>query len=134
MEDLSDASFLGKFLMLPANVRLGANTLAYLASSSATKKKRDFIALTPGWASERDKLPVPARDPSGFRPQSPRTDCSSWNPEIRETAHPSKLKNCWCPDCKAHILACLLDFNFKQGKLCRLNFSKHRLLKQAYFA
>ncbi len=52
MEDLSDASFLGKLLVLPANVRLdwkvfaGANTLAYLASSSATKKK-SFMALTP---------------------------------------------------------------------------------------
>jgi hypothetical protein len=28
----------------------GANTLAYLASSSATKKK-SFITLTPGWAT-----------------------------------------------------------------------------------
>ncbi len=45
LEDLSDASFLGKLLVLPANVRLDwkvfarHNTLAYLASSSATKKK-----------------------------------------------------------------------------------------------
>ncbi len=56
LEDLSDASFLGKLLVLPANVRLdwkvfarlpGINTLAYLASSSATKEKR-FITLSPG--------------------------------------------------------------------------------------
>ncbi len=52
MECLSDASFLGKLLVLPANVRLdwkgiaGANTLAYLASSSAANKF--FITLTPG--------------------------------------------------------------------------------------
>jgi hypothetical protein len=44
-EDLSDASFLAKLLVLPANVKLDwkvfvdAKTLAYLASSSATKKK-----------------------------------------------------------------------------------------------
>ncbi len=45
LEHLSDASFLGKLLMFPANVRLGwkviasTNTLAYLASSTATKEK-----------------------------------------------------------------------------------------------
>jgi hypothetical protein len=45
LEDLSDASFLGMLLVLPANVRLDwkgiarTNTLAYLALSSATKKK-----------------------------------------------------------------------------------------------
>ncbi len=48
LEDLSDASFLGKHLVLPANVRLekrflpGANTLAYLASLSAMKKKKFY--------------------------------------------------------------------------------------------
>ncbi len=53
MEHLSDASFFGKLLVFPANVRLdrkviaSANTLAYLASSTVTKEKC-FIALTPG--------------------------------------------------------------------------------------
>jgi len=52
LEHLPDASFLGKLLVLPGNVRLdwrgflGTNTLAYLASSSATKEK-SFITLTP---------------------------------------------------------------------------------------
>jgi hypothetical protein len=50
---ISDASFLGKLLVLPANVRLDwkvlpdTNTLAYLTSSSATKKK-SFTTLTSG--------------------------------------------------------------------------------------
>jgi hypothetical protein len=55
LEHLSDASFLGKLLVLPANVRLDwkviaryKNTLAYLASLSATKKRKSFIELTPG--------------------------------------------------------------------------------------
>ncbi len=52
MADLSDATFLGKLLVLPANVRLdwkviGTNTLAYFASPSASKKK-SFITSTPG--------------------------------------------------------------------------------------
>jgi hypothetical protein len=53
LEHLSDASFLGKLLVLPANVRLDwlvipdTNTLAYLALSSAMKEK-SFITLTPG--------------------------------------------------------------------------------------
>jgi hypothetical protein len=54
LEHLSYASFLGKLLVLPANVRLdwkkslpGTNTLAYLASLSATKEK-SFTTLTPG--------------------------------------------------------------------------------------
>jgi hypothetical protein len=53
LECLSDASFLGKLLVLSANVRLtgkflpGANTLAYLASTLATKRK-SFMTLTPG--------------------------------------------------------------------------------------
>jgi hypothetical protein len=53
LEHLSDASFLGKLLMFPANVRLdwkviaSTNTLAYLASSTVTKEK-SFIRLTPG--------------------------------------------------------------------------------------
>jgi hypothetical protein len=53
LEDLSVASFLSKLLVLPANVRLDwkvippTNTLAYLASSSAMKKrKKSFITLT----------------------------------------------------------------------------------------
>jgi len=56
LEDLSDASFLSKLLVLPANVRLDWKViarsiarplLAYLASSSATKEN-SFITLTPG--------------------------------------------------------------------------------------
>jgi hypothetical protein len=53
LEHLSDASFLGKLLVFPANVRLdwkvtaSTNTLAYLASSTVTKEKC-FISLTPG--------------------------------------------------------------------------------------
>jgi hypothetical protein len=45
LEDLSDASFLGKLLVLPTNVRLDwkviarYNTLAYLAASSAMMEK-----------------------------------------------------------------------------------------------
>ena len=52
MEHLSDASFLGKLLVFPANVRIdwkvvaSTNTLAYLASSTVTKEK-SFITLTP---------------------------------------------------------------------------------------
>jgi hypothetical protein len=44
LEHLSDASLLGKLLVLPANVKLDwkviavSNTLAYLAHSSATKE------------------------------------------------------------------------------------------------
>ncbi len=53
MEYLSDASFLGKLLVFPANVRLdwkviaSTNTLAYLASSTVMKENF-FITLTPG--------------------------------------------------------------------------------------
>ncbi len=53
MERLSDASFLGKLLVLTANVRLdwkviaSTNILAYLASSLAMKEK-SFMTLTPG--------------------------------------------------------------------------------------
>ena len=53
MEHLSAASFLGKLLVLEANVRLdwkviaSTKTLSYLASSSAMKKK-SFITLTSG--------------------------------------------------------------------------------------
>ncbi len=53
LEHLSDASFLGKPLVFPANVRLdwkviaSTNTLAYLASTTGTKEKC-FITLTPG--------------------------------------------------------------------------------------
>ncbi len=53
LEHLSDASFLGKLLVFPANVRLGwkviagTNTPAYLASLTVTKEKC-FITLTPG--------------------------------------------------------------------------------------
>ncbi len=53
LEYLSDASFLGKLLVFPANVRLdlkvsaSTNTLAYLASSTVMKEK-SFITLTPG--------------------------------------------------------------------------------------
>jgi hypothetical protein len=53
LEHLSDASFLGKLLAFPANVRLdwkviaSTNTLAYLASLTVTKEKC-FITVTPG--------------------------------------------------------------------------------------
>ncbi len=53
LEHLSDASFLGKLLVFPANVRLdwkviaSTHTLTYLASSTVTKEKC-FITLTPG--------------------------------------------------------------------------------------
>ena len=53
MEHLSDASFVGKLLVFPANVRLDwkviaiTNTLAYLALSTVTKENY-FITLTPG--------------------------------------------------------------------------------------
>jgi hypothetical protein len=52
-ERLSDASFLGKLLVFPANVRLdwkviaSRKTLAYLASLTVMKQK-GFITLTPG--------------------------------------------------------------------------------------
>jgi hypothetical protein len=52
LEDLSDASFMGKLLVLQQMLDLtgkflpGANTLAYLALSSAMKKN-SFITLTP---------------------------------------------------------------------------------------
>ncbi len=50
LEHLSDASLLGKLLVLSTNVRLdwkvNMNALAYLASSSATKEK-SFITMTP---------------------------------------------------------------------------------------
>ncbi len=53
LEHLSDATFLGKLLVFPANARLdwkviaSTNTLAYLALSTVTKEK-SFITLTPG--------------------------------------------------------------------------------------
>jgi len=61
LECLSDASFLGKLLVLPTNVRLakkflpGANTLAYLATSLAMKKK-SFLTLTPGGNSSHNSI------------------------------------------------------------------------------
>jgi hypothetical protein len=53
LEHLSDASFLDKLLVFPANVGLdwkviaSSNTLAYLASLKVTKEKC-FITLAPG--------------------------------------------------------------------------------------
>ncbi len=53
LEHLSDASFSGKLLLLPANVRRdwkwlpNTRSLAYLASMSATKEK-SLIRLRPG--------------------------------------------------------------------------------------
>jgi hypothetical protein len=52
-EHLSDASFLGRLLVFPPNVRLDkksllrTNTLAYLPSQSVTRKE-SFVKLTPG--------------------------------------------------------------------------------------
>jgi hypothetical protein len=57
MEDLSDASFLGKAVVLPANVRLDWKGIGrykhstYLASSSAMKKKSLTVATEPNVAS-----------------------------------------------------------------------------------
>ncbi len=54
MEDLSDASFLGKLLVLPANVRLDWKVIARYKHSSlfgiiiSNKGKKVFIILTPG--------------------------------------------------------------------------------------
>jgi hypothetical protein len=71
LEDLSDASFLGKLLVLPEKVRLdwkvfarlpGINTLAYLASLSATKEK-SFITLSPGLNVSKLFLFVTDKDP-----------------------------------------------------------------------
>jgi hypothetical protein len=53
LEHLSDASFLGKLLVFPANVRLdwkviaSINTVAYLASSTVMKEK-SLMKLSPG--------------------------------------------------------------------------------------
>ncbi len=53
LDDLSDASFLGKLLVLPENVRLDWKVIArykhstFLAVSSVTNEK-SFITLTPG--------------------------------------------------------------------------------------
>ncbi len=52
MEDLSDASFLGKLLVLPANVRLDWKVIARYKHSSlfglvVYSKEKSFITLTP---------------------------------------------------------------------------------------
>ncbi len=54
MEDLSDASFFGKLLVLPANVRLDWKVVARYKHSSlfglviSNEGKKSFITLTPG--------------------------------------------------------------------------------------
>jgi len=53
MESLSDASFLGKLLVLPANVRLDWKEIARSKHSSSfglviSNKEKSFITLTPG--------------------------------------------------------------------------------------
>ncbi len=53
MEDLSDASFLGKLLMIPANVRLDWKVFARCKHSSLlgliiSNDEKSFITLTPG--------------------------------------------------------------------------------------
>jgi hypothetical protein len=52
-EDLSDASFLGKLLVLPANVRLDWKVITRYKQSSLfglvfCNKEKSFITLTPG--------------------------------------------------------------------------------------
>ncbi len=65
LEHLSDASFVGKLLVFPANVRLdwkviaSTNTLAYLASSTVAKGK-SFITLTPGQPNAPASAPFQA--------------------------------------------------------------------------
>jgi hypothetical protein len=53
MEHLSDASFLGKLLVLPANIRLDWKEIATSKHSSlfclvVSDKEKSFITLTPG--------------------------------------------------------------------------------------
>ncbi len=53
LEDLSDASFLGKLLLLPANVTLDWKVIARYKHSSlfglvVSNKEKRFITLTPG--------------------------------------------------------------------------------------
>jgi hypothetical protein len=54
LEDLSDASFMGKLLVLPANVRLDWKVFAGCKHSSLfglvirNEGKKSFIILTPG--------------------------------------------------------------------------------------
>ncbi len=53
VEDLSDGSFLGKLLMLPANVRLDWKVIARYKNSSlfglvVSNKEKSFITSTPG--------------------------------------------------------------------------------------
>jgi hypothetical protein len=53
VEHLSDASFLDRLLMLPANVRLGRKRIARYKHSSlfalnVSDNEKSFITLTPG--------------------------------------------------------------------------------------
>ncbi len=53
LEDISDASLLGKLLVLPANVRLDWNVIARYKHSSLfglviSNEEKSFITLTPG--------------------------------------------------------------------------------------
>jgi hypothetical protein len=53
LEDLSDGSFLGKLLVLPANVKLDWKVIARYKNSSlfclaVSNKETSFITLTPG--------------------------------------------------------------------------------------
>jgi hypothetical protein len=53
LEALSDASFLGKLLVLPANVRLDRKVIARYKHSSLfgliiSNKEKSFITFTPG--------------------------------------------------------------------------------------
>jgi len=82
LEHLSDASFLGKLLVFPANVRLdwkviaSTNTLAYSASSTVTKEKC-FKTLTPDekFGANGQKI----GDPNGQQVISG----DDWNPSIQ---------------------------------------------------
>ncbi len=63
LEHLSDASFLGKLLVLPANVRLDWKVIARYKDSSlfglvVSNKEKSFIRLTP----DRRVIPIWERD------------------------------------------------------------------------
>ena len=80
MEYLSDASFMGKLLLFPPNIKLDrkslprTNTLAYLATMSVTKEK-SFITLTPGLRN------LPIQD----QPDLSKVECLLWSDAIKRT-------------------------------------------------
>ncbi len=69
LEDLSDASFLGKLLVFPANVRLDCKVIDKYKHSSlfGLQRRNVFITLTPGWPAG------PSPGGSRSRAAEPRT-------------------------------------------------------------